>query len=371
MNPLQLVEGAMVAAYRLDRRLGAGGMGEVWSATHSVSTRRVALKFVKSNPSDGPEDEGELRTRFLREARAAVLVRHPNVIDVHDVFEADEHTPVMVMDLLEGESLRDKLDREETLPIERVAEWMLPVVSAVGTAHARGVIHRDLKPDNIFIAHEGVRVLDFGIAKLVGDCAGDLRTISGIMLGTLSYMPLEQALAEEIDARVDVYALGVILYECLSGSLPVDAPNIGLFAQRMFTEEIVPLHRRAPHVPRDVCDLVHRMLVRNRDERLDDLREVMAVLARYTTTRAPAFDGPPARTRTISRACPAPRVRARAHVGSTMPPPDAPVHAVTPRTHSKTLLAIAAAIVFAIVALATRAPDASSSAVPVALLANP
>src|SRR5882724_5232926 len=176
--------------YRLDRLLGEGGMGVVWAATHTVTRRSVAMKFLRGETRGMSQD---LRQRFLREARAASAVRHPNVVTITDVFELDDETPVMVMDLLVGETLGQKLARETKLTLEQTAAILLPVVSAVGTAHALGIIHRDLKPDNIFIV-EGtppggaVRVLDFGIAKVIelegeGESTG-LITDTGAILGT-------------------------------------------------------------------------------------------------------------------------------------------------------------------------------------------
>jgi hypothetical protein len=159
-----LSAGVVVAArYRLDHRLGEGGMGEVWAATHAITRRRVAMKFLKGSASLRPE----MRQRFLREARAASMVRHPNVVEVLDVFEVGGGVPVMVMDLLSGETLGARLARDKVLAVDEVAGLLLPVVEAVEAAHAMGIVHRDLKPDNIFLTKgEGsvIKVLDFGIA---------------------------------------------------------------------------------------------------------------------------------------------------------------------------------------------------------------
>src|SRR6185503_9126813 len=143
--------------YRLEHLLGEGGMGVVWAAKHTVTRRPVALKFLTADA--GSE---QARRRFLREARAAAAVRHPNVIDVYDFLELEDGTPVMVMELLAGESLAGRLVRVRRLPISEAAAILLPVVGAVGAAHAMGVIHRDLKPENIFLqdgSSENVKVL--------------------------------------------------------------------------------------------------------------------------------------------------------------------------------------------------------------------
>ncbi len=296
---VRLAEGTLVAGrYRLDRLLGQGGMGAVWAATHTITRRHVALKFLKGPAQARPE----LRRRFLREARAACLVEHPNVVVIHDVFEEDDETPVMVMDLLEGETLGARLAREGALSLEEAALLLLPVVSAVGTAHARGIVHRDLKPDNIFlVAKEAeknrVKVLDFGIAKLLApdDRTGtaDVATDTGVVLGTPCYMAPEQSFGEkDIDHRADVWALGAILYELLSGRRPLDGDNLGQVLKQLVNKGIEPLASLAPELPDDITALVERMLARNRDDRPADLREVAEVLGKHTEVKVPSFGAP-------------------------------------------------------------------------------
>ncbi len=294
---MELTEGTIVAErYRLDRRLGAGGMGEVWAATQTVTRMPVALKFLR-DPSAGED----VRRRFLREARAAVAVRHPNVVQIHDVLELPGGEPVMVMELLEGESLEQRLRREGKVPLGELGAVMVRVVSAVGTAHQLGIVHRDLKPDNIFLAQtrEGVevKVLDFGIAKLTaveGNAAetGGL-TSTGAMLGTPFYMSPEQAFGEKkIDHRADIWSLGVILYRCLSGVLPTLGENIGQILKIIMTHAIRPLSEVAPELPPDVTDLVTRMLSQAPRDRPADLREVKAVLERHAGITVDPFGAP-------------------------------------------------------------------------------
>src|SRR5690349_15049968 len=167
MSESAFAEGSLIAGrYRLEHPLGEGGMGTVWAATHTVTRRSVAMKFLK----DSMRHRKDLRERFLREAAAASALKHPNVVEIIDVFDFAEGCPVMVMELLAGETLGAKLLRDERLSMEETAAVMLPVVSAVGAAHALGIVHRDLKPDNLFLlegsAEPRVKVLDFGIAKL-------------------------------------------------------------------------------------------------------------------------------------------------------------------------------------------------------------
>jgi eukaryotic-like serine/threonine-protein kinase len=295
---LVLEVGRTVAGrYRLDRMLGQGGMGEVWAATHAVTRRSVAMKFVKGPSHTRPE----LRRRFMREARAASAVQHPNVVEVFDVFELDAETPVMVMELLTGETLGRKLAREAQLDLDEAIATLLPAVSAVGSAHAFGVVHRDLKPENLFLARssavEGettVKVLDFGIAKFSSAMAGETGvTETGTTLGTPCYMAPEQAMAErELDHRIDVWALGVILYETLSGARPIEGDTVGQVVKHLMTTGITPLERVVPGLPTELTALVNRMLSRERSRRPEDLREVFEVLRHLTDVRSRSFGAP-------------------------------------------------------------------------------
>jgi serine/threonine-protein kinase len=259
-------------------------MGQVWAATHTITGRSLALKFVRDPQRFSPD----AKRRFVREARAAASVRHPNVVDVLDVVETDEGLPVLVMERLFGETLARKVAREGALPIERVARIMLPVVEAVGTAHAAGIVHRDLKPDNIFLTDGGeaplVKVLDFGIAKLIPQSPETLEsalTTTGAILGTPYYMAPEQCFGErDVDHRVDVWALGVVLYECLAGKRPLEGENFGQILKLITKDDIAPLENFAPATPSDVLECVGRMLSMDRHARPQDLREVYAVLGK-------------------------------------------------------------------------------------------
>jgi eukaryotic-like serine/threonine-protein kinase len=284
--------------FRLERPLGHGGMGAVWEAQNTATHRAVALKFLR-----GPAHQRtELRQRLLREARAATAVRHPNVVEVLDLFEHDEETPVMVMELLHGRTLRELLTEQETLDLVQTANVLLPVISALGTAHACGVAHRDLKPENIFLdeserAGKRVLVLDFGIAKLLDAQVRtddvELVTDTGATLGTPCYMAPEQATAErDTDHRVDVWAMGVILYECLTGVRPIEGESVGQVLMRLMTTGIIPLERVLPDVPPDIAGMVGSMLTRERSHRAADLRSAHQVLSRHAAVSAPKF-GPP------------------------------------------------------------------------------
>jgi serine/threonine-protein kinase len=260
-------------------------MGVVWAARDAKRGEAVALKFVKNMGAGRPD----VRRRFLREARAASLLNHPNVVRIQEILELEDGSPVLVMDLLNGRSLGEHLKRVGLIPLPELGAILQPVVDAVGAAHARGIIHRDLKPDNIFLVdttdgRREVRVLDFGAAKLTaaaGDAAvtggGDL-TRTGDMIGTPFYMSPEQAFGDDIDGRTDVWSLGVILFECLTGRRPFDAENGGQLLKRILSGEIPPLDAR---LPEDVRELVVSMLAKDRNARPADLARVSSVLARH------------------------------------------------------------------------------------------
>ena len=288
--------GEIVATrYRLEHLLGEGGMGQVWAATHTVTRKAVALKILKSTGAANPD----LLRRFLREARAASAVRHPNVVQIHDIVQMEDGVPIMVMDLLEGESLGQRLAREGYLSLPELAKVLVPVLSAIGTAHALGIVHRDLKPDNIFLERTPTgttvpKVLDFGIAKLSateGDAAEtNALTKTGSMLGTPYYMSPEQAFGErDVDARSDVWAVGIILYECLTGRRPVDGDNFGQILKVITTGGIVPLRGVMPALPEEILTLADAMLTVDRKQRRASLHDAYDALRAYTDAAATSF----------------------------------------------------------------------------------
>ena len=217
----ELAAGRELGSYKITRRIGSGGMGEVYEAVHTRLRKRVALKTLRQSLAKN----GEARVRFIREGETASRLRHPNVVDITDVGEA-EGVPFLVMELLEGESLAALLRRLGTLSVPAAVDILLPVVDAVAVAHENGIIHRDLKPDNIFLAqthHAGItpKVLDFGISKVISDAQTPSLTATSSFLGTPFYMSPEQARgAKDIDGRSDQYSLAVVLYEALTGQQP-------------------------------------------------------------------------------------------------------------------------------------------------------
>ncbi len=261
MEDDQFQPGDLVAQrYRLDHLLGSGGMGTVWAATHTVTGKSVALKMLRTR------HDATARRRVLREARAACAVHHPSVIVIHDVIEAADGSPVLVMDRLEGESLRARLDRQRTLPLAEALRIARTVLEALEVAHAAAIVHRDLKPENLFLLVSGeLRLLDFGVAKLIASddapAAGSgALTSTGAMVGTPFYMAPEQAFGEAIDGRADLWAVGIVLYECLSGELPTRGDNLGQVLRILSKGRIPPLGPRAPGVPRAIAAVVDGLL---------------------------------------------------------------------------------------------------------------
>jgi serine/threonine-protein kinase len=236
----------------------------------------VAIKIpLESVPSD-------IRQLLFSEARLTAAVDHPSVVRVHDAFSLNDGTPIMVMELLEGETLGALLEREGKLPLPEAARIFVPLISAVHAAHALGIIHRDLKPDNVLVAnakgHRQVKLLDFGIAKKLFDEESTSATGNECMVGTPRYMSPEQMFGErDLDQRVDVWAMGAMLYEVLTGQWPVEG-DMERVTRRLLVDALPAVESVAPELPRDVHSLIGQMLVRNRAHRLAGLREALCVL---------------------------------------------------------------------------------------------
>jgi serine/threonine-protein kinase len=255
-------------------------MATVWLVVHLVTQRRSALKIMRPMLAE----DVDARLRFLREARAAAKVQHPNVVDVHDVIELEDGTPAIVMEYFDGETLAARLDRHVLLPIGDIVPIATQVCAALEAAHAAGVVHRDLKPANILIVHgEAVKVLDFGLAKLLAD---PKLTKTGMVLGTPDFMAPEQVFGDtDIDARADIWALGVILYEGLSGRRSLFGETMGQIVKTMTRGSIPPLNVVAQKVPIEISTLVEKMLSIEREQRPSSASEVRAILERHMPVR--------------------------------------------------------------------------------------
>jgi serine/threonine-protein kinase len=274
-----LSPGLVVAErYRLERKLGAGGMGSVWLAADLSLDSTCAIKLVD------PDKVGneEVRIRFQREARAAAQIRSANVVDVFD-HGLWQGVPFIVMEYLEGEDLGARLDRVGKLDLRGTYEIVAQVARALVRAHAMGIVHRDLKPENIFLVpgddHEVAKVLDFGIAKLDQYSLRDKTTKTGSFMGTPYYMSPEQARGKNIDWRSDLWALGVIVFQCLTGKPPFESEALGDLMGMILYDPIPKITERDPGLPAELEAFWERAINRDRELRFQSAKELSDALA--------------------------------------------------------------------------------------------
>jgi serine/threonine-protein kinase len=270
-------------SYEVTRLLGEGGMGRVYEARHTRLTgKRFAIKFLYPYLARQPE----VVTRFQREAEAASAIAHPNVVEVHDVNVTPDGQPYIVAELLQGEELGEYLERARKLPVADAVRVVRQICKALGAAHESGVIHRDVKPENVFLTgdvsrleHATVKVIDFGISKVAH--AGDALTKTGVVMGTPDYMAPEQARGDRVDARVDVYAVGAILYRALTGKKPFE----GLDAMATLTAVLVQEPGRPtlvnPDVPLALELVIQRAMAKDPKDRYPSMQELERELAAF------------------------------------------------------------------------------------------
>jgi tetratricopeptide (TPR) repeat protein len=271
--------GTQVGSYTIRRRIGAGGMGEVWEAEDTVLHRRVALKVLK--PAVSIDEES--RARLLREGRTAAQLNHPNIATIHTMEQRDDSV-IIVMEFVEGEPLSSSTARGP-MAVADVCASGRGVCAALSAAHAKGIIHRDIKPDNIIITAEGVKVLDFGIAKQIGAAraggsAPTFATEAGVILGTVFYMSPEQALGRELDARTDIFSLGAVLYEAVTGRLPFDGPTATEVILKIVQDEPPDARQARPQVSGDMQAILRCCLAKDRTQRFDSAAELSVALDR-------------------------------------------------------------------------------------------
>ncbi|HKH48059.1 MAG TPA: serine/threonine-protein kinase, partial [Thermoanaerobaculia bacterium] len=263
--------GQQMGPYRLLREIGGGGMGTVYEAEDARLGRRVAIKLL---PPEYSRDR-KAKERFLREARAAAAVDHPNLCTVHDVGESDGRLYI-VLSFYEGETLRERI-RRGPLPIAEAREIAIQVARGLARAHEAGIVHRDIKPANVILTRRGeAKILDFGIARLGGDDASLTRT--GASWGTPAYMSPEQARGERVDSRTDVWSLGVMLYEMLAGRRPFGGESMEAVIAAILTQKPEPLERVRPEVPKELARVVDRALAKDPAERYANAAEMLADL---------------------------------------------------------------------------------------------
>ena len=276
--------------YRIVRLLGRGGMGEVYEAQHVVVGRRFALKFLHPHLARGRDS----LSRFLREARAAGALDSEHIAAVLDFDTAADGSPFLVMEYLAGESLAAVLKREGPLPVSRAIAILVQVCSGLDVAHRAGIVHRDLKPDNLFVTRrangaELIKLLDFGIAKLVDSGSDGALTSSGAILGTPFYMAPEQARGEKsVDFRADIHALGVIAYELLSGKKPHLGENYNAILAHILTQPVTPLSMLRTGLEPGLVAVIERALSREPARRQSSMAELGHELSPFAGRALPS-----------------------------------------------------------------------------------
>jgi serine/threonine-protein kinase len=278
------VIGRSIGNYKIVRVLGEGGMGTVYLAEHPMIGKRVAVKMLRTDLGTDPG----LVSRFFQEAKAVNEIRHPNIVDISDFGHTEDGIVYFVMELLEGESLRDRLASSGPLPIEEAVACAREVVDALAAAHRMGIIHRDLKPDNIFLVPDAhmpggfrSKLFDFGVAKLLGDKQAQVghKTIDGAVVGTPFYMSPEQALCHEVSAAADIYAMGVVIYEMLTGTVPFHSEQLVILLNAILKQAAPPPSRIRSETPPWLDRLVLRCLEKDPEARPLSMEEVGAVLS--------------------------------------------------------------------------------------------
>ena len=274
--PADLLVGKVILdKYRVDRRLGAGGFGVVVLAMQLHGQQELGHVVLKFLHNDLVNDESIMR-RFVNEARAARQLASPHAVKVFDLAFGEDGVPFIVMEYLEGESLADTiLAHEGWLPVERVLRIGMQVAQTLAECHDKDILHRDLKPDNILLLpghhRDFVKILDFGIARVPSQVA----TVSNTFLGTPKYMAPEQLMQQEMDGRVDIFALGVILFECLAGIPPIPADTPMEYIVKNCITEPIEITSLVPDTPPRLAELIGRMLAKSADERPASMYEVL------------------------------------------------------------------------------------------------
>jgi serine/threonine protein kinase len=271
---MDFIPGAEFGGYRLIERLGAGGMGEVWKAQDLRLDRIVAIKILARHMAD----DAESRARLEREARAAARLYHPNIATIHSLDQIDGQSYI-VMEYVEGVPLSRAI-AAGPLPDGEVCRIGRAVAAALAEAHRHGIIHRDIKPDNIVLSDGKVKVLDFGIAKRVVTDAVEkpltVLTEAGMILGTVQYMSPEQALGRQLDPRTDIFSLGVVLFQALTGQLPFSGSSVTDVLTQVIRDDAPDVAAVKPSISPSLAAIVRRCLARDRDHRFASAEELVS-----------------------------------------------------------------------------------------------
>jgi serine/threonine protein kinase len=291
LPPVQDVIGLVLKnTYRVTAKIADGGMGSVYEAVNErLTQKRYAIKILHANLVESEE----ALARFRREAEVVARLGHKHIVEVLDFDQTPWGTPYIVMEYLVGQTLQQRLEAEGTIPPLEVIQLLSQVSSALQAAHDEGIVHRDVKPDNIFLVDEGdgtrmVKVLDFGVSKIRD--SSSIITAESVLLGTPYYMSPEQAVSanSEIDPTTDIFALAAISYECLSGQRPFAAENLPGVIFKIVNKPHPPLYTVTDKVPPAVDAVLARALAKQKAERFQRVEEFVAALARaISSTRGP------------------------------------------------------------------------------------
>jgi predicted Ser/Thr protein kinase len=360
-----------IGRYEVVAILGQGAMGTVYKAVDPVIERTVAIKTISLNQSK--EERVEFEERFYREAKSAGRLNHPNIVTIYDVGETDE-AAYIAMEYLEGESLRELLDTGVVLPIDRICRIAARIASALYYAHKNHVVHRDIKPANIMIArNRDIKIMDFGIAKI----STGSRTHDGTVLGSPKYMAPEQVVGKATDGRTDIFALGAILYEMLTGTVPFNGDNLNAIMYKIVNEEPTPPSTLTARVPPAFDRIIAKALAKRPEDRYqtakefaNDLRNCEAALpreARQPASRAAKPEQgskPTTAEHDATVFLPYGQDKYAAASGWEVEENDAPPEEDTPPRRKLYLLAIPALalVVFAIFLLVRQPPEAEAPA---------
>ncbi len=263
--------GRQIGEYRVLGKLGGGAFGTVYRAAHATTGSIVAIKLL-AHPIDHADSQ-----RVVIEARAATKIAHPNCVEVFDLQQTADRRPYIVMQLLDGIPLSQVM--KQRLSVAEAITLIADVLQGVGAAHKHGVVHRDLKPGNIFIANGKAVIVDFGFAKLISDPKAPNLSITGEIVGTPAYMAPEQITAgRAIDGRADLYAIAVVLYEMLANKLPFSGKTALQMMGAHLNQVALPVTAFRPDVPRQVADAVAKAMAKNPDDRFPDAESMRAAL---------------------------------------------------------------------------------------------
>ncbi len=274
--------------WKLERLLGVGGMAAVYVAVHKIG-RRDAIKILHTEIAKSPE----VRARFEQEAHAVNRFKHPGAVEIRDIDVTEDGAPFLVMELLEGDTLSRIARRDPGPTVDDVLRWADELLDVLVAAHAQGIVHRDIKPDNLFVLKDGrLKVLDFGIARIRSRAAGHMKTATGTTIGTVSYMPPEQAKGSDIDARADIFAVGATMFRLISKRKIHEAENDLELLKKVATEQAPPLASVFPFASDAVCKIVDRALKFDREARYADAASMQADVRAARSAPAPSSAKP-------------------------------------------------------------------------------